>query len=87
MAALSHRRIHEPVLVPVKQDDFFPKAFVWRGRRHDVRAVESCRTEVRRNWRGDVRRHFFRVRTEAATFELAQDPARDVWQVERIFAD
>jgi hypothetical protein len=87
MAALNKLRIHEPIVVPLKQNGFFPKAFVWRGRRHDVRAVESCRTEVRRSWRGQVSRHFFRVRTEGAVFELAQDVARDLWQLERVFAD
>ncbi len=86
MAALSARshRINEPIAVPAKQHGFFPKVFVWRGQRHDVRAVESCRTEVRRNWRGRVEHHHFRVRTEAAIFELTQDPSRDTWQLERV---
>jgi len=37
MAALraSSRRIGEPVVVSSKQNGLFPKAFVWRGRRHD----------------------------------------------------
>ena len=37
------RRVSEPILVPVKLHGYFPKAFVWRGQRHDVRAVEACR--------------------------------------------
>ena len=44
MAALG-RRLAEPIAVPAKQNGFFPKAFIWRGQRHDVRAVVSCRTE------------------------------------------
>jgi hypothetical protein len=87
MAALNGRRIHELVAVPAKQNDFFPKAFVWRGQRHDVRAVEACRTEVRRDWKGRVERHLFRVRTARATFELAQDLAGDTWHVERMWGE
>jgi hypothetical protein len=86
MAALNARshRVNEPIAVPAKQHGFFPKVFVWRGQRHDVRAVESCRTEVRRNWRGRVEQHHFRVRTESAIFDLTQDPSRDTWQLERV---
>ena len=80
------RRIHEPIAVPSKRNGYFPKAFVWRGQRHDVRSVESCRTEVRRDWKGRVERHLFRVRTESAIFELTQDLARDAWHVERMWA-
>lgn len=83
MAALA-QRLAEPIAVPVKQNGFFPKAFIWRGQRHDVRAVVSCRTEVRRDWRGRVERHHFRVRTERAEFELTQDLGRDVWHVAEI---
>ncbi len=87
MAALSGRRIHELVAVPAKQNDFFPKAFVWRGQRHDVRAVEDCRTEVRRDWHGRVERHLFRVRTAGGTFELTQDLSRATWHVERMWGE
>ena len=87
MAALTGRRIHELVAVPSKQNGFFPKAFVWRGQRHDVRSVESCRTEVRRDWKGRVERHLFRVRTAGATFELTQDLSQDTWHVERMWGD
>jgi hypothetical protein len=87
MAAITSRRVNEPIAIAAKQHNFFPKAFVWRGRRHDVRAVEDCRTEVRRDWRGRVERHLFRVRTEGAIFELAQDPARDTWQLERVWGN
>jgi len=79
-------RIHEPIAVPSKHHGYFPKAFVWRGQRHEVRSVESCRTEVRRDWKGRVERHLFRVRTASGIFELAQDLARDSWHVERMWA-
>ncbi len=87
MAAVSGRRIHEPIAVPAKHNGYFPKAFVWRGRRHDVRSVESCRTEVRHGWRGTVERHHFRVRVEGALFELTQDLDRDTWHLERVWAE
>ncbi|MGH2522137.1 MAG: DUF6504 family protein [Anaerolineales bacterium] len=87
MATVSVHLVKEPIAVPAKQHGFFPKAFVWRGRLHKVRSVESCRTEVRRNWQGKVERHRFRVRTENATFELTQDLARDTWQLERMWGE
>jgi hypothetical protein len=86
MAALSARRVHEPIVIAAKQNNFFPKAFVWRGQRHDVRAVESCRTEVRRDWQGKVESHHFRVRTEGAVFDLTQDLSCDTWQLERVWS-
>ncbi len=85
MARRPGRRIHEPVAVPVKQHNFLPKAFVWRGKRHDVHVVESCRTEVRRDWNGQVCRHHFRVRSAESVYELSQDLVRDVWQLEQMW--
>ncbi len=73
---------HEPVVMTAIQNGFFPRVFEWRGRRHDVRAVEACRTEQRR---GQVRRHVFRVRTDRAIFELAQDLARNQWRIEQVW--
>jgi hypothetical protein len=87
MAALNGRRIKEPVAVPSVQNGFFPKSFVWRGKRHVIRSIESCRTEVQRGWRGRVQRHHFRVRSEGAVYELSQDLARDTWLLERIWGD
>src|SRR5690349_8593757 len=78
-------RIAEPIAVPSKLNGFFPKAFVWRGRRHDISAVVECHTTVRRDWRGQAERHHFRVRAEGAEFELTQDLARDTWQLERMW--
>jgi len=51
-----------------------PRAFVWRGQRHVVQAVE-------RAWRAPNGPHFL-VRTEdGGSFELAYDEAEDVWNV------
>jgi hypothetical protein len=80
------RRIREPVVIAAKVNNFFPKAFVWRGQRHDVRAIESCRTEVRRGWQGKVESHHFRVRTEGAVFELTQDLSCDTWRLEEVWS-
>jgi hypothetical protein len=80
------RHLNEPVVVSAKRFGFFPQVFVWRGQRHDVRAVEACRTEVRHNWRGQVERHRFQVRTASAVFELTHDPARDTWKVEKMWS-
>jgi len=83
--AAQARNLNEPVVVPSKRYGFFPQVFVWRGRRHDVCAVEACRTEVRRDWRGRVECHRFRVRTDSAVFELIQDPSHDTWKLEKIW--
>ncbi len=87
MATVKRRAsaIHEPIAVSAKRNGFFPAAFVWRGQRHDVNAVEACHTEVRHDQRGRASRHHFRVRTASALFELIQDLARDTWLVERMW--
>ena len=79
-------RIGEPIAVTSKQHGYFPKSFVWRGKRHAVQAVEACSTVTRRSLFGDVQRHLFRVRTSEATYELSQDLRRDLWQLERMLA-
>ena len=77
-------RIGEPIAVTSKQHGYFPKSFVWRGKRHAVQAVEACSTVTRRSLFGDVQRHLFRVRTSEATYELSQELRRDFWQLERV---
>ncbi len=86
LTRMRERKLNEPVVVPAKRFGFFPQVFVWRGQRLDVRAVESCNTEVRDDWRGRVERHRFRVRTADAVFELTQDPAQDTWKVEKMWS-
>ena len=90
MAAMTARSAraqlyNEPVVVPAKRFGFFPQVFVWRGQRLDVSAVEACETEMRRDWRGRVECHRFRVRTESAVFELTHEPERDKWQLEKMW--
>lgn len=83
-AVIAPRRrvVREPVQMAAVRNGVFPSAFVWRGFRHDVRAVEACRTEQRA---GRARRHVFRVRTDRAVFELAQDLARGHWRLEQVW--
>ncbi len=78
------RRINEPVVITAKENEYFPKAFVWRGQRHIVQAVERCWTISRRHWQGRVRQHCFRVRTGDATYVLSQDLSRDTWRVDQV---
>ena len=84
MASQRIRALHEPISVTSKEHGYFPKAFIWRGRRHAVQAVEQCWTISRRHWLGRVEQHCFRVRTDEATYVLSQDLSRDVWQIDRV---
>ncbi|MBI3177867.1 MAG: hypothetical protein HY872_14300 [Chloroflexi bacterium] len=84
VALLKH---NEPIRVTAKDHGYFPKSFLWRGRRHTVSAVEQCWTVARRDWMGRVERHCFRVRTGESTFVLYNDLARNAWYVERVVGD
>ena len=84
MAAMRHPPLNEPVAVTAREHGYFPKSFVWRGRRVTVKAVERCWTINRRNWLGSAERHCFRVRTADATYILSQDLRRDTWRLERV---
>lgn len=80
--------VEEPIAVHAGRQDGRPTAFFWRGRRYAVRAVEDQWTVMRqaRPPAGSTRRNFFRVRSEEATFVLAQDSRRHTWQLSRILA-
>ncbi|MBI3361864.1 MAG: hypothetical protein HY023_12220 [Chloroflexi bacterium] len=86
MATVRGAPINEPILVTAKEHGYFPKAFVWRGQRHAVQAVEQCWTTARRHWRGRVEQHCFRVRTAEATFVLSQDLTRDAWRIDQVIS-
>ncbi len=77
------RRINEPVVITAKENEYFPKAFVWRGQRHIVQAVERCWTISTRQWGGRTQRHYFRVRCAEGSFELFQDIAHNTWHLAR----
>jgi len=75
--------IHEPIDMTSRDNNYFPKAFLWRGRRYNVDAVEQCWTVARRHWMGRIERHGFRVRTSHATYVLYHDISRNSWYMER----
>jgi hypothetical protein len=66
-----------------RRHGYFPKLFVWRGRRYHVDAVERCWTISRRGRDGRVERHCFRVRCPEGTFEVFQDVRHNTWHMQR----
>lgn len=61
--------------------DFFPAKFFWRGRLHQIEAVNECKTITGR-W-GDGTRHHFWVRCNGQVMHLCEAlPAGD-WRVYR----
>jgi len=77
----SHKRGAESIEMRERRHGYFPKAFVWRGHRYDVHAVERCWTISRRG--GRVDRHCFRVRCGEGTFEVYQDVRHNTWHMQR----
>lgn len=73
----------EAIEILERRFQYFPRAFRWRGRRHDVEAVEECWTVSRQGWRRRVERHFFRVQCAEGTFELYQDLEANTWHLRR----
>jgi len=74
----------EPIEMQERQHGYFPKVFMWRGQRYDVRAVERCWTISRRVWGNRVERHCFRVRCREGAFELYQDTRHNTWHINSI---
>jgi hypothetical protein len=77
------RRGAEPIEMRARRHSYFPKLFVWRGRRYHVDAVERCWTVSRRNRGNQVERHCFRVRCRQGTFEVYQDARHNTWHMQR----
>jgi hypothetical protein len=73
----------EPIDMRERQHSYFPKAFVWRGHRYTVHAVERCWTVSRRGRDGRVEQHRFRVRCREGTFEVYQDVRHNIWYMQR----
>ena len=48
------RRGAEPIQMRERRHGYFPKLFVWRGKRYRVNAVERCWTVFRRKKGGKV---------------------------------
>jgi hypothetical protein len=63
--------------------NYLPQLFRWRGRFHEVEAVERCWT-VARGRRGDgIQRRYFRVQCGDGSYELYQDLVMGTWHVRR----
>lgn len=77
------RRRAESIEMQKRQHGYFPKLFVWRGKRYHVQAVERCWTVSRRSLGNRVERHCFRVRCSEGTFELYQDARHNTWHISR----
>lgn len=75
----SRRGAREAVEMLEKRFGYFPRRFRWRGRIHDVEAVESCRTRMGMN-----PMLCFRVRCPEGLFELSQDVRLNKWEVSRL---
>lgn len=71
------------ILLPARGG--IPTAFIWRGRRHLVRAVEACEAESRRTSSGSERRRKIRLRTASGMrCLLSHDLRRSRWQMEGV---
>lgn len=72
---------NEPIKLLSRRHNYFPKRFVWRGKKYDIYAVERAWTKSKRS--GKASRHYFRVRCADGTFELYQDLALNTWYMAR----
>ena len=79
----ARRRRIEAIDMQAKRFGYFPRTFMWRGRRYDVHAVERCWTKATRQWGGRAQRHYFRVRCAEGSFELFQDITHNTWHMAR----
>ena len=75
--------INEKVQVTQLRNGAFPARFVWRGYEHEVRRVEACWTERRRDWFGAIQRHGYRVWVGEQVYDLYQDIDSQQWVLER----
>jgi hypothetical protein len=73
----------EPIQMRERRHGYFPKLFVWRGKRYQVDAVERCWTVSRRKKGNKVERHCFRVRCPEGTFEVYQDVRYNTWHLQK----
>jgi len=83
MGRLGKGRYNEPIEVQAKRFGYFPKTFLWHGRRYHVRRVERAWTISRRRPRHRVERRCFRVHTAEGVFDLYQDLVANTWHVDK----
>lgn len=91
-AGLWRGRARDEVIEMVeRRHGYFPQVFAWRGRRHDVDAVDGCWLVSRPGLHGRVERHVFRLRARphsaapetGTTLEIYQDVRSKIWYVRR----
>jgi hypothetical protein len=76
----------EFVHVARKRKSGIPDEFLWRGRRHRIRRLESCRDERRRT-RDATRLHrLFLIRTTSGLrCVISHDVDGDTWRMEHMY--
>lgn len=57
-----------------KRFGYFPQRFLWRGKSHQVQAVERCWTKP-----GRSAQMCFRVRSAEGVFDLTQNVRTNIW--------
>lgn len=79
--AKPRRRRIEAIDMQAKRFGYFPRAFMWRGKRYEVcdNGVERIWTTGSRAWGSYAQRHYFRVVCVEGTFELFQDITHNLW--------
>ncbi len=75
------KRHGEPIALLSRRHNYFPKRFMWRGKKYNVYAVEEAWTEMRRG--GKNAHHYFRVKCPEGTFDLYQDVNLNAWYMHK----
>lgn len=65
---------NDAVEIQEKRFGYFPQRFRWRGKIHDVQAVERCWTKT-----GRSAQLCFRVRCGDGVFDLTQNVKTNIW--------
>ena len=77
------RCYNEPIEMQTKRFGYFPKTFLWHGRRYHVKWVERAWTISRQRTRRRVERRCFRVHTAEGIFDLYQDLTANTWHLDK----
>ncbi len=67
---------NDAVQVLEKRFGYFPHRFQWRGKLHQVQAIERTQTKM-----GRVAQLCFRVRCSEGTFDLTQNAKTNIWSL------
>lgn len=86
MGRLRRKRYNEPIEMQTKRFGYFPKTFLWHGRRYRVKRVERAWTISRQRTHRRVERRCFRVHTAEGVFDLYQDLAANTWHLDKMVA-